>query len=330
LIPGFSTRAVVTQTSGRGIGMDAIQTKISSIQGQMNLQSVRGEGLTIEITIPLTLSSMLSLLVKCGGQTMAISNRGLRKIHHADECVVVQEEEQLFCEIEAQRYQAKYFAELVGIPMNYSAAQKLQALRIEDEIGRSYVIFVEELLGYRDLLVKNMGSYIPHIQGITGASILGNGAVAPVIDLVEMLHHAVKYDYVLADATKALADSIHGLPVALVIDDSLSARRSVAMLLKDSGLEVETAIDGLDALKYLEKAIPDIILVDLEMPRMNGIELTAHVRNREDMKNTPIIMITSRATEKHRKQAEAAGVTRFMTKPFTEDDLINSVRGLMQ
>jgi chemosensory pili system protein ChpA (sensor histidine kinase/response regulator) len=86
----------------------------------------------------------------------------------------------------------------------------------------------------------------------------------------------------------------------------------------------------LDALKYLEKAIPDIILVDLEMPRMNGIELTAHVRNREDMKNTPIIMITSRATEKHRKQAEAAGVTRFMTKPFTEDDLINSVRGLMR
>jgi chemosensory pili system protein ChpA (sensor histidine kinase/response regulator) len=273
---------------------------------------------------------MLSLLVKCGGQTMAISNRGLRKIHHSDECTLVQQDGQLYCDIDYKRYPAKYFAELVGMPIKYSNEQSLQALRIEDEIGRTHIVFVEELLGYRDLLVKNMGCYIPHIQGITGASILGNGDVAPVIDLVEMLHHAAKYDYVLADATKALVDSINGLPVALVIDDSLSARRAVAMLLKDSGLEVETAIDGLDAIKHIEKAIPDIILVDLEMPRMNGIELTAHVRGREDMKDTPIIMITSRATEKHRKQAEAAGVTRFMTKPFTEDDLINNVRMLMK
>lgn len=329
LIPGFSTRAVVTQTSGRGIGMDAIQTKISSIQGQMSLFSVRNEGLTIEITIPLTLSSMLSLLVKCGGQTMAISNRGLRKIHHADECTLMQEEGHLYCDIDYKRYPGKHFAELVGMPITYDAEQKLQGLRIEDEIGRTHIVFVEELLGYRDLLVKDMGSYIPHIQGITGASILGNGDVAPVIDLVEMLHHAAKYDYVLADASKALADSINGLPVALVVDDSLSARRAVAMLLKDSGLEVETAIDGLDAIKQIEKIIPDIILVDLEMPRMNGIELTLHVRNRDDMKDVPIIMITSRATEKHRKQAEAAGVTKFMTKPFTEDELLNNVRRLM-
>jgi chemosensory pili system protein ChpA (sensor histidine kinase/response regulator) len=330
LIPGFSTRTVVTQTSGRGIGMDAIQTKISSMQGQMSLFSERGKGLAIEITIPLTLSSMLSLLVKCGGQTMAISNRGLRKIHHADECILSKENSQLRCEINGQSYPAKYFSELVGMSTSYEIAKKLPALRIEDEIGRTHIVLVDELLGYRDLLVKNMGSYIPHIQGVTGASILGNGDVAPVIDLVEMLHHSAKYNYLLPEATKALADSINGLPVALVVDDSLSARRAVAILLKDSGIAVETAIDGLDAIKHIEKAVPDLIVVDLEMPRMNGIELTAHVRNREAMKDTPIIMITSRATEKHRKQAEAAGVTKFMTKPFTEDDLVHNVRMLMK
>lgn len=330
LIPGFSTRAVATQTSGRGIGMDAIQTKISAMQGQMSLSSVRGKGLTIDITVPLTLSSMLSLLIKCGNQTMAISNRGLRKIHHSDECILVHDAGQLFCDIDYKRYPAKYFAELVGMTITYDVNAKLPALRIEDEIGRTHIVLVDELLGYRDLLVKNMGSYIPHIQGITGASILGNGAVAPVIDLVEMLHHAAKYNYVLADATKALADNISGLPMALIVDDSLSARRAVAMLLKDSGIQVETAIDGLDAIKHIEKNRPDLLVVDLEMPRMNGIELTAHVRGREAMKDTPIIMITSRATEKHRKQAEAAGVTKFMTKPFTEDDLINNVRILMK
>ncbi len=330
LIPGFSTRAVVTQTSGRGIGMDAIQSKISSIQGQMSLVSVRGEGLSIEITIPLTLSSMLSLLVKCNGQTMAISNRGLRKIYHADECTLVKTQEHLWCDIDYERYAAKYFAELVGMPLPVDAEKKLPAVRIEDEIGKTRIVFIDELLGYHDLLVKHMGSYIPHIQGVTGASILGNGDVAPVIDLVEMLHHAVKYEYVMPDATKALADNIHGLPVALVVDDSLSARRAVATLLKDCGIQVETAIDGLDAIKQIEKILPDLLVVDLEMPRMNGIELAAHIRGREDMKETPIIMITSRATEKHRKQAEAAGVSQFMTKPFTEDDLIHQVKVLLE
>jgi len=329
LIPGFSTRAVATQTSGRGIGMDAIQTKISSIQGQMSLFSVRGQGLTIEITIPLTLTSMLSLLVKCNGQTMAISNRGLRKIYHADDCTLVKTKDHLWCDIDYERYASKYFAELVGMPFTVDVNKKLPALRIEDEIGKTRIVFVDELLGYRDLLVKNMGAYIPHIQGVTGASILGNGNVAPVIDLVEMLHHSAKYEYVISDATKALADNINGLPIALVVDDSLSARKAVTNLLRDSGITVETAIDGMDAIKQIEKIVPDILIVDLEMPRMNGIELSLHIRGREDMKHTPIIMITSRATEKHRKQAEAAGVTEFMTKPFTEDDLIYQVKLLL-
>ena len=330
LIPGFSTRAVATQVSGRGIGMDAIQTKISALQGQMSLASTRGQGLSIDITIPLTLSSILSLLVKANGQTMAISNRGLHKIYHANECHVIKEDGQLYCEINYERFPARYFTDLLGMSTHIDEQKKSPALRIEDEIGKTSIVFVDELLGYKDLLVKGMGDYIPHIKGITGASILGNGAIAPVIDLVELLHNSAKYDYLLADATKGLADNITGLPLALVVDDSLSARRAVAMLLEDSGIQVETAIDGLDAIKQIEKAQPDILVLDLEMPRMNGIELAAHIRGRENMQHTPIIMITSRATEKHRRQAEAAGVTRFMTKPFSEDKLINNIRGLME
>ncbi len=331
LIPGFSTRSVATQVSGRGIGMDAIQTKISSLQGQMSLFSVRGEGLTIEITIPLTLSSMLSLLVRSNDQTMAISNRGLQKIHHPDDCELIEHNgKELICQIAGEQYPAKYFSELLGMSLSHKKGEKLPALRIADEIGKTRIVFVDELLGYRDLLVKNMGHYIPHVQGVTGASILGNGDVAPVIDLVEMLHNAAKYDFLMVDAAKGLIDSVSGLPVALVVDDSLSARRAVAMLLEDSGIDVETAIDGMDAIKQIEKKMPDILVVDLEMPRMNGIELTAHVKGRKDTAEIPVIMITSRATEKHRKQAEAAGVTEFMTKPFSEDDLMNNVRRLMR
>jgi chemosensory pili system protein ChpA (sensor histidine kinase/response regulator) len=326
LLPGFSTRTHATQLSGRGMGMDVVQTKISELQGQMSLYSVENKGLSIEIFIPQTLSSMLSLLVRCGERIMAISNRGLQKVYHADEYELIENKIQtLNAKINQQHYPTRYFNELLGQTIAFDKTQKLPALQIIDEMGQTYLIFVDELLGYKDLLVKNMGHYLAHIQGITGASILSTGAVAPVIDLVEMLHNGTQYDFLLADTTQKIRDKIGHLPIALVIDDSLSARHTVVILLEDYGLKVETAIDGLDAIKHIEAHQPDIIVVDLEMPRMNGIELTAHIRGDEQTKAIPIIMITSRVTEKHRKQAQVAGVSQFMTKPFSAEDLIDYI-----
>jgi chemosensory pili system protein ChpA (sensor histidine kinase/response regulator) len=326
LMPGFSTRTNATQVSGRGIGMDVVQTKIASLQGQMSISSIEGEGLSIEISIPQILSSMLSLLVHCNGCTMAISNRGLEKIHHADDYQLLENNR---CQVATQEYAACYFAELLGMPTTYDKTKKLPALQISDEMGKTYLVFVDELLGYRNLLVKDMGDYISHIQGVTGASILGNGEVAPVIDLVEMLHHAAKYDFLSIDVTKGMINEVGEPPMALVVDDSLSARRATVMLLEDYGLEVKTAIDGLDAIKQIEDKQPDIMLVDLEMPRMNGIELSAHLKGSKETKQIPIIMITSRATTKHRKQAKIAGVAKFMIKPFSEEALINNVNELI-
>ena len=326
LMPGFSTRTNATQVSGRGVGMDVVQTKIASLQGQMNISSVEGEGLSIEISIPQTLSSMLSLIVRCNRCTMAISNHGLEKIYHADDYELLEND---YCQIATEKYPTRYFSELLGMSATYDKTKKLPALRISDEMGESYLVFVDELLGYRNLLVKDMGGYISHIQGVMGASILGNGEVAPVIDLVEILHHAAKYDFLSIDATKGMINKAGKLPMALVVDDSLSARRAVLMLLEDYGLEVETAIDGSDAIKKIEDKQPDIILVDLEMPRMNGIELSAHLKGNKETEHIPIIMITSRATKKHRKQAKVAGVAKFMLKPFSEEVLINNVNELI-
>ena len=326
LMPGFSTRMNATQISGRGIGMDVVQAKIASLQGQMSIASIEGEGLSIDISIPQTLSSMLSLLVCCHGRTMAISNHGLEKIHHPDDYELIGNN---LCQMATEQYATHYFSELLGMPMTDDKTKKLPALRISDEIGKTYLVFVDELLGYRNLLVKDMGHYISHIQGITGASILGNGEVVPVVDLVEMLHHTAKYDFLSMDATQGMINKAGELPMALVVDDSLSARRAAAILLEDYGFEVKTAIDGLDAIKQIEAKQPDIMLIDLEMPRMNGIELSAHLKGSHETKQIPIIMITSRATEKHRKQAKAAGIAKFMIKPFSEEALINNVNELI-
>ncbi|MCK5662190.1 MAG: response regulator, partial [Thiotrichaceae bacterium] len=336
LIPGFSTRETATQVSGRGIGMDAIHTQITAMQGVMTLVSEQEKGLEVTLTIPLTLSSMQSLLVQSGGQTLAVSSRGLQQIYHSESGSLIKQNDEWFYRLEDMEidqdelYPAKFFSELIGMSNENLPDKKRSALRIEDVSGNTKIVIVDQVLGYKDLLVKNMGHYIPNIPGVLGAAILGTGQVTPVVDLPELLHSTVKHQYSLTNAAMGLVDDINGLPVALVVDDSLSARRSVTQLLKDSGFETETAIDGLDAIKHIEKTIPDILIVDLEMPRMNGIELTAHIRSRTDLKNTPVIMITSRATEKHRKQAQAAGVSLFMTKPFSEDELINNIRAAIE
>jgi chemosensory pili system protein ChpA (sensor histidine kinase/response regulator) len=165
-----------------------------------------------------------------------------------------------------------------------------------------------------------------------GAVILGDGSVAPVVDLVELLRTPAQHRQRLKQAQGAgQSDARHeaGALTALVVDDSLSARRAATKVMQDAGYQVRTAIDGLDAVNMLQNFVPSIMLVDMEMPRMNGIELTAHVRDSERTRNVPVIMITSRSTEKHRKMGQDAGVNVYLTKPFSDDELVEHVSRLV-
>ena len=191
--------------------------------------------------------------------------------------------------------------------------------------GAFKAVVVEEVTESRSLVVKKLGAYVGKIGGVIGATILGDGGVAPVIDLPDLLG-AADADQALGQGSKAaqgsridstfLRQTSSSALRALVVDDSISARRTTAQLIRDAGFEVQTAIDGLDAVAILDKAVPDVIITDMEMPRMNGLELTGHVRARDATKHIPVIMITSRSTEKHRQQAEAKGVEPVFDETF--------------
>jgi len=179
-----------------------------------------------------------------------------------------------------------------------------------------------------DVIVQPFGFPIAKIPGYGGAAILGDGAVAPVLDLPALLlasaadsnHRPAELEPLPAPPT---------LPSVLVVDDSLSQRRALEQLLRDAGFQVETARDGVEAAEHLAGNQPDIVLTDLEMPRMNGIELTAHIRGREHLKSLPVVMITSRTTQTHRQLAENAGVDCYLVKPVREDDLLDRIYGLI-
>jgi len=173
-------------------------------------------------------------------------------------------------------------------------------------------------------VVKGLGAYMPRLPGIIGATILGDGSVTVVLDMPVLLRTARS-----STPPAAILPGSVRRPRALVVDDSLSARQSLAQFLEDIGFEVSMARDGLDAIAVLETLDPDILLVDLEMPRMNGLELTSHLRSPANRHDFPIIMLTSRSTAKHRAEADAAGVDVYLVKPFDEDTLLGHIRELL-
>ena len=330
LRPNFSTRTTTTQLSGRGIGLDAVQTSIARIGGSLNIESETGKGCRIEIRLPLTLVSTHALLVRTTDHVLAISSRGIEQIMHPSAGETGRIGGAPTYQIGDEVYPVTTIAALLGLPADRRTTERGESpvLLVQSETGR-HAIFVDAVMDSRDLVIKSLGKYVPRLRGIAGATILGDGSVAPVMDLPELLRTPARG--VAEDAQpEVAADLVVGpaLPNALVVDDSLSARRSLANFIGDSGFRVRTARDGLEAIKLINVTRPDLLLVDLEMPRLNGLELTTHIRAQSSTRELPVIMITSRSTDKHRQQAKAAGVNRYLTKPFSEEELMGCVQEL--
>jgi chemosensory pili system protein ChpA (sensor histidine kinase/response regulator) len=333
LVNGFSTRNETTQVSGRGVGMDVVYNRVLQMKGTLALTSASGAGLTVELRLPATLLSAHSLIVRHGEKLIAVSSRGVEDIHYVTTEQIEYIGTQPVYRVGNAVHNLIKLESLLGMHGDRREHERLGfpilLTRMEDGVMKA--IMVQEILDGRDVVLKNFGRYVAKIHGVIGAVILGDGSVAPVIDLVELLRIPVQH---------ALSDQAANLPItelhsespdslaALVVDDSLTARRAAAKVMKDAGYTVRTAIDGLEAVAILKNFSPDVMMVDMEMPRMNGLELTAHVRNAERTRHIPVIMITSRSTEKHRQQAKLAGVDVYITKPFADEVLLNHVERL--
>ncbi|MFZ6875301.1 hybrid sensor histidine kinase/response regulator [Undibacterium sp. Di27W] len=334
LVPGFSTRESSTQTSGRGIGMDMVHARILEMKGSLNLRSVAGQGLVVELRLPASLLSEHTLMARVSGHMMAISSRRIIDIHYITDAQIDMLADQPVYRFGDAVHKLLKLDSLLGMPDQRKETRSYgyPVLLVSTDTGATCAIQVQELVDGREVVVKKFGRYVPRIQGTIGAVILGDGSVAPVIDLPELLRASTPQYINVGEAYTGLpAQADHQaaqVRTALVVDDSLSARRATAQIMRDAGYEVRTAIDGLDAVAILDDVTPDVILVDMEMPRMNGLELTSHVRARKLDKRIPIIMITSRSTQKHRQQGDAAGVDAYLVKPFSEDALLQHINRL--
>jgi chemotaxis protein histidine kinase CheA len=331
LVNGFSTRDETTQVSGRGVGMDIVYNRVLQMKGTLALNSKSGLGLQVELRLPATLLSAHTLIVRHGEKLIAVSSRGVEDIHYITADQIEEIGSQPVYRVGNAVHNLIKLETLLALPGDRREVDRLgfPVLLTRMDSGAINAILVQEVIDGREVVLKNFGRYVPKIQGAIGAVILGDGSVAPVIDLVELLRVPVQHNLselsMNAIGPQESRSELPGLRTALVVDDSLTARRAAAKVMKDAGYTVRTAIDGLEAVTILQNFVPDVMLVDMEMPRMNGLELTAHVRNSENTKHIPVIMITSRSTEKHRQQGKAAGVDVYLTKPFSDEVLLEHV-----
>ncbi|RKZ67309.1 MAG: hypothetical protein DRR16_11475, partial [Candidatus Parabeggiatoa sp. nov. 3] len=330
LMSGFSTKSGVTQVSGRGVGMDVVHTNIRQMKGTLDLMSKTGQGTTILIKLPMTLVTVHVLLVRVSNSRYGIPTNNIEQALAPGVGEFYQVGDEMTLKMGKNIYALKSLASLLNLPSVREKNDENETrpiILVRQETGITAVV-VDELLDTHDLVMKSMGNYVKNLHGVAGASILGDGALVPLLDLPELLRspmQAAMSSMPQLQDEQAMPAGPVTIPHIMIVDDSLSVRKSLSLLVEDAGFETQLAKDGLEAIEMMNQTRPNVMLVDMEMPRMNGLELTAHVRANQATQNLPIFMITSRTTEKHREQAKNAGVNAYLTKPYQDTELLDLI-----
>jgi chemotaxis protein histidine kinase CheA/CheY-like chemotaxis protein len=322
LLPGFSTRDAVTEISGRGVGLDVVATRLRALSGSIDIRSETGHGLTIELRFQASLVATHALFVRDGGQVFGIASHAVRRAVPAVAVELRRENGALFTIVDDAKYPAHELGTLTGMRAA-TTPERRNLVLVDSETGPIGVL-VDAVLDANELVTRPTGRWLKRIPGVAGIGLTGNGSVIPLLDIAELARSPRDHAMRAAAEARSAATELRRSRV-LVVEDSMSVRRAVATLLEDQGYDVTQARDGLEAVKAMEAARPDALLTDLEMPNMNGLELTAHVRSRPELASLPVIMITSRSMDKHRRQAMASGVNVYLTKPYTDQELLQHV-----
>ncbi len=322
---GISTAAEVTEIAGRGIGMDVVRSEITALGGRIDVSSQPGAGTRFTIHLPLTLAVTQVLMVQAGDRTYAIPSAMVEQVRQVKPDELRELYSQQKIEWEGNGYPFSYLPTLLGDDERVPEIRPYNALLLLRSGNQRVALHVDELRGNREAVVKNIGPQLSRLPGIAGATVLGDGSVVLILNPAQM-----KQRIAVSKAPKAetvLPDLLQ--PTIMVVDDSLTVRKITSRLLARAGYQVVTAQDGVDALEKLNELIPAVMLLDIEMPRMDGFELTKLMRRDERTMNVPIIMITSRAADKHRDFAMSLGVNAYLGKPFQEDDLLEQIAALL-
>ncbi len=322
-MPGFSTASSLSTVSGRGVGMDVVKSETAAVGGRIDIGSKAGEGTRFRIYLPVNLAVTQALLVRAGHRTYAIPSSTVAQVREmkSDELAALRQEGQLNWQDEDYAY--RYLPRLVGDAETQPEEQRFNWVLLLRAGAQTLALHVDGLRGNQEIVVKNAGPHIARIVGISGATVMGDGEIVLIVNPVAL---ATRPDVLPEDASAAAGprEAVH-VPTVMVVDDSLTVRKITGRLLEREGYRVLTAKDGVDALERLIDTVPDVVLSDIEMPRMDGFDLARNIRSDVRLKDLPIIMITSRLADKHKEYAREIGVQHYLGKPYDEQHLLQLI-----
>jgi len=328
LEPGFSTADRLTQQAGRGVGMDVVATEVKKLGGGLYIESTPGKGARFTIRLPFTLAITQALIVRVHDEFYALpvaTVEGVARLTRTEIERHLAEEHPTF-EYGGQAYRFQHLGSFLGSGPSALPETDVALPVILVRAGEhSTALVTDELAGSREIVVKSVGPQVASVRGISGATILGDGRIVIILDMGALVRSEWRGRGAEASTRPTRDERIF----VLVVDDSITVRRVTQRLLERNGMRVLTAKDGVDAMALLAEHVPDVILLDIEMPRMDGYEVAAHVRNDPRLVDVPIIMITSRAGEKHRARAIELGVDDYLGKPYQESQLLDAIEPLV-
>ncbi len=361
--PGFSTAGELSEESGRGVGLDVVRDSVSRLRGTLEVESMPGQGTAFTMKLPTSLAIQSTMMVQVGEHKFAIPTAIVEAIGRLDSFKRSTFAGKPALIVQNDLYQLNFLAHLLDLPIG-ETNEKAPLLLIRTDRHRVALV-VDEIKGKMDVVMKNLGPHLRHVHGIAGGTVLGDGRVVLVLELTELLSsrpgatsgtsRAVAAQVPPRDsvmqAIQASAQTEVGVPFGsrttlpaipsalaaaraggkqiLIVDDSPSVRRVVGNMLKQHGWEVQVARDGVEALEMISRETPAGILLDIEMPRMDGYELIATLRAQEQYRTLPVVILTSRAATKHQQRAMQLGASAYVVKPYQDEELINILNSLV-
>lgn len=326
--PGFTTADEVSQIAGRGVGLDVVRSDIAALGGRIDVNNVVGAGAMFNIYLPVSLSVAQVVLVRAGQKVFAIPTVMIEQVQKLKANALESAYQNGKIDWAGREYPLHFLSRLIGDVEQQPQAQLYAPVILMRSGTYRTAVHVDEVIGNQEVVMKPMGTQLSYVPGMIGASVLGDGAIVLVINAVQLANREVlAAGTIRATVETTVIESTS--KVVLVVDDSLTMRKVLSRVLEREDYEVITANDGVDAIQVLQEVTPDIILTDIEMPRMDGFELSRYVRYNPVTAKIPLVVISSRTADKHRNVAKEIGVDAYLGKPVQDEELLAQVKALL-
>ena len=332
--PGFSTAETVTELAGRGVGMDVVRSEVNAIGGRVETATAANLGTSFKLVLPLTTAVTQVVMLRCGDTTVAVPSTLIEIVRRTTPAEIEEAYASGVFVLGERPMPFFWLGALLQIgPVAQSSVGRTRSVVVVRSAQQRIALHVDEVLGNQEVVVKNLGPQLSRMPGLAGVTLLASGAVALIYNPVAL---ATLYGATARAATDTARrapvrgqgtvdvgePALVAAPLVLVVDDSLTVRRVTQRLLVREGYRVALAKDGMDALERLVEELPQVVLTDIEMPRMDGFDLVRNIRADTRLRELPVIMITSRIATKHREYAAELGVDHYLGKPYSEEDLL--------